>query len=340
MTKTLYTTEDQQIAKYRKSLHFVERNALHQKEKLDEALLAQKGIDTQESGIANFAQAIGDEISKNLTTSREVKPRDKMKEMVITEPSSDVFGTIVKPVEKKTKKERAQPTIPPPSKLIYSNPKYEQNLMNQEDQLSQMVEYKLKSLSIDKDRQVREMVMNYLDDAYDKAVKANEKKLITKLMDAIERQRMVDAFEEYSKDATKNAFADKLKRNISALIYNKHFMESVKARRLYEKSKSTQKKIAQNRQEMLIEDAESNKPRITAKIETTVKQTKRGAPSKVYVARDAKQRIDEINKQLSKKFPEGQRVGRSDNVVSGNNRRKLQKERGHLATKWGIQKYW
>ena len=223
---------------YRANLAREAKNQFIQGEKLDEYLLYEKGIEAQERGTTRFAEAIGEQIGKNMRT---VRPVDKIKAWagaddvdefgnVLSKNAPkgkspvvgdvDEFGNVLKAKSKNAPKSIKQPSKP--KTMISNNRELENEMMGMEDKLSQLNEKK--------DKELRQMVMDELDDMYDAAKREEERSVINRFQDLIERQRMVDAFQQFSEDASKNEYASKLQRNLKILLGNKKLNRLIDAK--------------------------------------------------------------------------------------------------------------
>lgn len=91
----------------------------------------------------------------------------------------------------------------------------EKMLMSKEDTLS-----RLSALNSNQDYAFREKFDNVLDGIASQAKTVADKRLWRQMKAAIERQRMEDAYKEWVENATKSAFAEKIQKNLKALIWN------------------------------------------------------------------------------------------------------------------------
>jgi hypothetical protein len=96
---------------------------------------------------------------------------------------------------------------------------------------------KLRNLTAEEDLKIRQNFFNVLQELKkNKALNESKKdfeekkKMIDKMMELIEKQRMEDSFQEFSKLAAKNEFASKLQRNMKALMENKKIRQQAKER--------------------------------------------------------------------------------------------------------------
>lgn len=224
-----YSSEDAKIRAYKRNLLIEEKNQLHQAEKLQEYNLAQQGIELQEKGLNKFAEAIGKAVGDN--TDSDVKTVGKLNKLnqiatqettqtkipknkgLIPSTQGDVSGNVLKPKEGKIPKNKGLIASPP--KMTQTNPINEQYQMGMED-----VAASLRSLSDKKEQALRQIYMNTLDDMMDKTDKRSDKEVIYALQNLIERQRLIDAFDDFSKNAMGNAFASKLQRNMRTFMFN------------------------------------------------------------------------------------------------------------------------
>lgn len=148
----MYSSNDEKMKRYKRNLALEDKNIQHQADKLDEYLLAQKGIDTQNEGIAKFAKAIGDEVSATISDS--VKPVDKSKALppatmddmgivrtsrrvktrqAAAEGSNDIHGTTM--AVKEGKKPANKGLVKSPPTMTQTNTPLENQLMAAEDKL-------------------------------------------------------------------------------------------------------------------------------------------------------------------------------------------------------------
>ena len=253
----MFRSEEAKMKVYRANLAREAKNQFIQGEKLDEYLLYEKGIEAQEKGTTHFAEAIGEQIGKNMRTVGTV---DKMKQWVgaddVDEYGSvlksknapkgkspivgdvDEFGNVLKAKSKNPPKSIKQPSKP--RKMISNNRELENQLMGMEDKapLPDLIDLdtyldvmkpnvKLDANLVKLDTNLRQLFMDELDDMLDanekakSAKKAKENVMITRLQDLIEKQSLADAFDKFTKDATTAEFASKIQRNLKAIIDSK-----------------------------------------------------------------------------------------------------------------------
>ncbi len=346
----MFSSEQEKMQHFKHNLGLEARNQQHQKNKLDEWLLAQKGIETQEQGLSNFAAAIGEAVSKNI--SNELRPIDKSQRL--PQSTVDDMGTVVKPRRVKTRgmendvygtksvvKPKIIPTVPSPGKTMQTNTPLEKLKMGREDTNLRTLVPKSKTatpeqiesqrlaqanldlislfqqdvkegrkrqaiidlqrLNADEDRRIRQNFVNVLDELYDKTQSKRDRELLNTLMDAIEKQRMADAFQKFSENAIYEEYRRKLGRNIIQLISNKR-TNNIKAYRM-----------AKEQRKMMAEDTWSP-PIIKERTDsdTTDKDSvagfdfgdklPRGRPAE-YSIEDLKDMIKKAQRELAKKDP-------------------------------------
>lgn len=307
----MFRNEEQKMSLYKQNLKKEATNQFNQGLKLQEYLDYQKGIDTQESGINRFAEAIGQQIGDSVklvptvnslktmgasTESKTLSSLNKMKTVQLADPSAvysvDNSGVSIKRKSAKQPKSIAQPPKPKAMKSI--NIPAENALMGAEDtnmntltnalNTSKATEADLKSqaekqaeldllslfqqdvkegrkrqamkaiadLTPAEDQRIRQVFMGVLDDMMDeinlKASRARSKKqfeeqklLIDKIQTLIEKQRMEDVFQEFSKLAIRDEFASKIQRNLKILLNEK------RANRAINEQKAQRGLVASNR---------------------------------------------------------------------------------------------
>lgn len=109
-------------------------------------------------------------------------------------------------------------TVRPRTRMDYENEfdiPMEKMLMSNEDTLS-----RLTTMNANQDYALREKFDNVLDGIATEAKSVADKRLWKQMKAAIERQRMEDAYKEWVENATKSAFADKIQKNLKALVWN------------------------------------------------------------------------------------------------------------------------
>lgn len=104
----------------------------------------------------------------------------------------------------------------------------ENNLMNKEDTLS-----RLTTMNANQDYAIRKKFDNVLNEMASEAKSIADKKLWKQMKAAIEKQRMADAYKEWTDNASKSAFAEKIQRNLKALLWNKKLQNIGKEKRGY-----------------------------------------------------------------------------------------------------------
>lgn len=216
---------------YRANLKREAKNQFIQGEKLDEYLLYEKGIEAQEKGTTRFAEAIGEQIGKNMRTVGTV---DRMKAWAGETDASDVdeFGNVLRPKSKNPPKSIKQPSKP--KAMISKAPEQVPDFIDLDTYLDMTnPNLKLDANVVKLDTNLRQMVMDELDDMLDanekakSAKKAKENAMIVRLQDLIEKQTLADAFDKFTTDATTSEFASKIQRNL------KKIMDSKKNIRMY-----------------------------------------------------------------------------------------------------------
>ena len=213
---------------YRSNLGREAKNQFKQGEKLNEYLLYEKGIESQEKGTTKFAEAIGEQIGKNM---RVVKPIDMIHEWATKATSDndvDEFGSVLKAKSKKMPKSIKQPSKA--MALFSQNPEiqarkdYENTFeipYEQEQMEAEEIRSRLAQLNADQDYALRKKFNETLNELKSAAKTAKDIKLLQRLQEAINNQRMADAFEKFSQNVTTDEFARKLQRNLKALVENK-----------------------------------------------------------------------------------------------------------------------
>lgn len=246
----MFRSEEEKMRVYRSNLGREAKNQFKQGEKLDEYLLYEKGIESQEKGTTKFAEAIGEQIGKNM---RIVRPTDIIKDWASKATSDELDDNIVatsknkpkaiaqpnsdEPIRAKSKKMPKSIAQPAKPKGIYSeNPDiqarkdyentfeipYEQEQMEAED-----IRSRLAQLNADQDYALRVKFNETLNELKSAAKVAKDVKLLQRLQEAINNQRMADAFEKFSQNAITDAFARKIQRNLKALMTEKKVNQAI-----------------------------------------------------------------------------------------------------------------
>lgn len=224
----MFRSEEEKMRVYRSNLGREAKNQFKQGEKLNEYLLYEKGIESQEKGTTKFAEAIGEQIGKNM---RVVKPIDMIHEWATKATSDndvDEFGSVLKAKSKKMPKSIKQPSKA--MALFSQNPEiqarkdYENTFeipYEQEQMEAEEIRSRLAQLNADQDYALRKKFNETLNELKSAAKTAKDIKLLQRLQEAINNQRMADAFEKFSQNVTTDEFARKLQRNLKALVENK-----------------------------------------------------------------------------------------------------------------------
>ena len=240
----MFRSEEEKMRVYRSNLGREAKNQFKQGEKLNEYLLYEKGIESQEKGTTKFAEAIGEQIGKNM---RVVKPIDMIHEWATKATSDDKsvrgasrdlttlslldvdeFGSVLKAKSKKMPKSIKQPSKA--MALFSQNPEiqarkdYENTIeipYEQEQMEAEEIRSRLAQLNADQDYALRKKFNETLNELKSAAKTAKDIKLLQRLQEAINNQRMADAFEKFSQNVTTDEFARKLQRNLKALVENK-----------------------------------------------------------------------------------------------------------------------
>lgn len=224
----MFRSEEEKMRVYRSNLGREAKNQFKQGEKLNEYLLYEKGIESQEKGTTKFAEAIGEQIGKNM---RVVKPIDMIHEWATKATSDndvDEFGSVLKAKSKKMPKSIKQPSKA--MALFSQNPEiqarkdYENTFeipYEQEQMEAEEIRSRLAQLNADQDYALRKKFNETLNELKSAAKTAKDIKFLQRLQEAINNQRMADAFEKFSQNVTTDEFARKLQRNLKALVENK-----------------------------------------------------------------------------------------------------------------------
>lgn len=125
----MFRTEEQKMRLYKANLKKEAMNQFRQGEKLQEYLLQEKGIDSQEANINRFAEAIGDSIGENFGETKRVRKLNKLDPTAIYD--VDESGVSIKRQSAKQPKSIAQP--PMPKTMKSNNTKIEREMMGAED---------------------------------------------------------------------------------------------------------------------------------------------------------------------------------------------------------------
>lgn len=195
-----------------------ERNQETQQQIVDEQIAEELGLESKATNLGRLAsrifQRIGTSDIPEITASRDTAKYDKK----IKENNKIMMEQKLMGDEDKL------------SRLYKNRTDYEnqfdipmeQKLMSDEDTLS-----RLTTMNADQDYALREKFDSVLDGVASQAKTLADKKLLKRLKSLIEKQRMADAFEKWSDDAIKGAFADKLKRNLKVLVWNKQLQRRI-----------------------------------------------------------------------------------------------------------------
>lgn len=267
---SFFNNEEQKMRAYKANLKKEAANQFKQGEKLQDYLLYQKGIETQETGLNKFAEAIGQKVGENVNIVGKV---DKLKKTE-TLPSNavvDEFGVSIKNVKKGSKSIK-QP--PKPKAMVSENPNIdlaksfdanyealfgaenrsaENAAMASEEALTRLSNAitaaatkreidgmsaedaisAFRELTDKEDAMIRQKFMNVLDEMSDKAKTQKNWDLINRIQDLIERQRLADAFDrlEENRLLMNDAFANKLQRNLKILLNEKRANRAINERK-------------------------------------------------------------------------------------------------------------
>lgn len=208
----MFRSEQSKMKLYRANLGREAKNQFKQGQALDEYLLHEQGIESQQKGTSQLAEAIGDQIGK---TMRVVKPVDRLADR-----SDDVIRAKSVGAPKSIKQ-------PPQPKDINVAAIYE----------------KLINLDDASDYELREKFDSVLDGISSEAKTIADKRLYKQLKDAIEKQRLADAYKDWTNSQIESQFATKLQRNLQNLLNQKRanvaIAENKAQRGLFKSNKSS-----------------------------------------------------------------------------------------------------
>jgi hypothetical protein len=127
---SFFNNEEQKMKAYKANLKKEAVNQFKQGEKLQDYLLYQKGIETQETGLNKFAEAIGQKVGENVNVVGKVNKLKKAEALPYPNATVDEFGVSIKNRNKGPKSIK-QPPKPKPMKSI--NTDLEKENMGMED---------------------------------------------------------------------------------------------------------------------------------------------------------------------------------------------------------------
>lgn len=217
-----YGSEEKKMNAYKANLKKEAANQFRQGEKLQEYLLYEKGIESQERSMESFAKAIGEQVGKNVNIVGKVDKLSQLGPKTRADPSTiytqDESGVLIKNLSKNRPKGTKQPPKPKGIRSIDPNIGLERIFEENYQNL-----FGFEKLSDTQEQKLRQNIMTVLDEKADKSKKINDLnqyRILNNLMDIFEKQRLPEAFQLISenKELMDDKFTKKLIKNTLNVI--------------------------------------------------------------------------------------------------------------------------